>query len=714
MIYEGKSLSVSLSDGNTAELNFNRQDASVNKFDTLTLDELQQAVVSVTDSAATGLIVTSNKPNFIVGADISEINAMSNRSATALSDYLKQVHAIFNSFEDLPIPTVAAIDGYALGGGLEMALVCDYRVVSTTARLGLPEVKLGIYPGYGGTVRLPRLIGFDNAVRWIASGSEQTAEKALADGVADVQVEAEWLREASLNTLQQCIDGVLDYKTRREEKQSPLTLSPIEQTMAFSSCKAITASQAGPNYPAPLAAVTCMEKAAGLDRDEALEIETAGILKLMETDQVKALSGIFLNDQLVNKKATNWAQQTDALKSTAVLGAGIMGGGIAYQTASKGIPVIMKDVAQAGLDSGLAEANKLLSKRLTRGRITPTQMGEVLNRIKPGLTYAGFENVDLVVEAVVENSDIKQQVLAELENSVTADTIVTSNTSTISISLLAENLERPENFCGMHFFNPVHVMPLVEVIRGKQSSDAAISKTVAYANAIGKKAIVVNDCPGFLVNRILSPYFNAFVTLLKEGADFQSIDRVMEKWGMPMGPAYLTDVVGIDTATHAAKVMAGGFPAHMQLDFKSANEVLFEAKRYGQKNGSGFYNYELDKKGKPKKLHSEETYQLLKPHVGPKTEFSSEDIVARLIIPMCIEMARCLDEEIVESPAEADMALIYGVGFPAFRGGLCRWMDSLGMQTFCEITDKYAHLGKPYEPTASMRDMAANTFKYYL
>ncbi|HNE26217.1 MAG TPA: 3-hydroxyacyl-CoA dehydrogenase family protein, partial [Pseudomonadales bacterium] len=304
-------------------------------------------------------------------------------------------------------------------------------------------------------------------------------------------------------------------------------------------------------------------------------------------------------------------------------------------------------------------------------------------------------------------------VLSEVEKYLADDAIVASNTSTISISLLADSLQRPQNFCGMHFFNPVHAMPLVEVIRGKKTSDDAVARTVAYANVMGKKAIVVNDCPGFLVNRVLFPYFAGFVQLVKDGADFQQIDRVMEKWGWPMGPAFLCDVVGIDTCVHAAQVLADGFPDRMKAGFKTALEIMYDNKRLGQKNGVGFYNHEKDKKGKPIKVAKDDVYALLAPEVAARKEFSDEEIIARMMVPMCTEMARCLDEKIVESAVEADMALIYGLGFPVFRGGVCRWMDAIGMQAFVAMAEQYAALGKLYEPTASQRAMAANQQKYF-
>jgi 3-hydroxyacyl-CoA dehydrogenase/enoyl-CoA hydratase/3-hydroxybutyryl-CoA epimerase/enoyl-CoA isomerase len=308
---------------------------------------------------------------------------------------------------------------------------------------------------------------------------------------------------------------------------------------------------------------------------------------------------------------------------------------------------------------------------------------------------------------------VKKAVLAEAEEKVSADTIIASNTSTISISFLAEALKRPENFCGMHFFNPVHMMPLVEVIRGAKTSDTAIARTVAYANAMGKKPIVVKDCPGFLVNRVLFPYLAGFALLIRDGVDFQRIDKLMETWGWPMGPAYLLDVVGLDTAVHAEKVMAEGFPDRMKRDFTSCTDVLFAAGRLGQKNNQGFYNYELDKKGKPAKVAAKEVADILKPVIQNAIEISDEDIISRMMIPMATELARCLQEGIVETAAEADMALVYGTGFPPFRGGVFRWLDSIGAKAFCELTEKFSSLGALYTAPDNIKALAANNQKFY-
>lgn len=714
-MFQGKALKVSLLPEGIAELTFDLQGESVNKFNLLAVSELEQALDLLGQATdIKGLLIKSAKDVFIVGADIMEFGAVFASGPENITSHLATNNRNFCRLEELPFPTVVAINGFALGGGLEFCLACDYRIASTAAKVGLPETKLGIIPGWGGTVRLPRIAGLDTAVEWIAAGKENDAQSALTARVVDAVVEPGKLHEAALDCLKQCISGKFDYEARRAQKRAPLKLNFIESMMAFETSKAFVGGQAGRNYPAPVSAIKAMQKSADKGRDEALQAEAENFAKMAQTPVAQSLVGIFLNEQMLSKKAKGWEKKADKkIERAAVLGAGIMGGGIAYQSALKGVPIKMKDIAQKGIDLGLAEANKLLSKRVERKKLSPAEMGDVLNRIEPALSYDGFDQVDIVVEAVVENPKVKKSVLAEVESKVSGNTVIASNTSTISISLLAEALGRPENFCGMHFFNPVHMMPLVEVIRGVKTSDNAVARTVAYANAMGKKPIVVKDCPGFLVNRVLFPYLAGFAMLVRDGVDFQRIDKVMETWGWPMGPAYLLDVVGIDTAVHAEKVMAEGFPDRMSRSFTSCTDALFAAGRLGQKNEKGFYNYELDKKGKPAKIVAAEVYELIKPDVSGSVELSDEDIIARMMIPMATELTRCLDEGIVETAAEADMALVYGTGFPPFRGGVFRWIDSIGAQAFCDMASKFSNLGPLYSVPESLQAKAANNQKFY-
>ena len=715
MIFFGKAIQVEKLEDGIAKLQFDLQDESVNKFNIATSSELGQALdVIEADKTICGVLVCSAKPVFIVGADITEFVSVFAAGDAAVTSHIEANNHNFNRLEDLSVPTVAAINGYALGGGFEVCLACDYRVMSSDARVGLPETKLGLIPGWGGTVRLPRLAGLDVAVEWIAGGAEHRSDAALKAGVVDGVVASDQLQAAALEVLRRAIASELPVKSRRKQKQAPMRHNEMEGLLAFESSKMFVGAKAGKNYPAPVKAIKVMQEGAKLERAEAQKIETAGFVKLAQTSVAKNLVGLFLNDQLVGKKAKQWEKQaSQKVERAAVLGAGIMGGGIAYQSALKNVPVKMKDIEQKGIDLGLKEAANLLNKRVDRGRMTAADMAQTLNRIEPALTYDGFETIDLVVEAVVENPKVKKSVLQEVEKTVSESAVLCSNTSTISIDVLAEGLQRPANFCGMHFFNPVHAMPLVEVIRGKATSDQTIAKTVAYANTLGKKAIVVNNCPGFLVNRVLFPYFAGFSMLVRDGADFQQIDKVMERWGWPMGPAYLLDVVGLDTGVHAEAVMAEGFPDRMNKTFKAATDILYESGRLGQKNGKGFYDYAQDKKGKTVKVVTDESYHLLQPHVEGKKEFSDEDIVARMMIPMALELARCLEENIVGSAAEADMALIYGLGFPPFRGGVFCWLDEMGLAEFLKLAAPFESLGPLYQVTEAIRSKAANNQSYY-
>ncbi|MDO8501108.1 MAG: fatty acid oxidation complex subunit alpha FadB [Gemmatimonadaceae bacterium] len=716
MKFEGQSIQCSMLDGGIAELRFDLQGDSVNKFNKATLAELGEVLALIkAEPGVKGLLVTSGKDCFIVGADVTEFIDYFKNTEDQLVAWILEVHKLFCTVEDFGFPSVTAINGFALGGGLEFALTTSYRVMSTDTRIGFPETKLGIFPGWGGTVRSSRLTGADNAIEWIAGGEQYAADVALKTGMVDAVVAPDKVREGALHLLGQAIAGKRDWKARRLEKISPLKLNPTETMMAFETAKGFVAGKAGPNYPSPVAAITAMQQGAGRGRDDAIKIEATAFARMAKTPTAANLVTIFLGDQFVGKVAKTMAKTAPKVESAAVLGAGIMGGGIAYQSASRGTPIVMKDIAEKAIDLGLSEARKLLAKRVERGKMTADEMAEVFTRIRPTLSFGDFKGVDIVVEAVVENEKVKKSVLAEVEGQVKEDAILASNTSTISITRLAEGLKRPENFCGMHFFNPVHKMPLVEVIRGAKSGDRAVATTVSYALAMGKTPIVVNDCPGFLVNRVLFPYFAGFMMLVNEGVDFQKIDKVMEKFGWPMGPAYLLDVVGIDTGHHANAVMAQGFPDRMASTEKTALGMMFEAGRFGQKNGKGFYSYVPDKKGVPKKTVDPEVQGILKPlvRVDNSASITDQDIIDRMMLPLLIECSRCLEDKIVNTPVEVDIALIYGLGFPPFRGGPFRYADAVGLKALCEKAAKFASLGKLYEPTARMVQLAEAGATYH-
>lgn len=713
-MFQGKTLTLSALQDGIYELNF-AAEKGVNVFNRHTVDELKEVLDTLSSSGGVrGLLITSAHKGFVAGADITEFNAVFAQDKEAVRAFMWANNDNFNRIESLPFPVVAAINGFALGGGFELALACDFRVAAAGAALGFPEVGLGIIPGWGGTVRAPRVAGFERGAQWVVSGARNKADLAHKDGLVDAVVAPEELRGQALAMLNQAADGDLEYGARRRQKLSPLTIDDEGIARVRATVEKTLARQPIVHYPAPHAALDAMARSVTMSRDEALEVEFETNYELSDTPQRRALVGMFLAEQQVASEGKKYAAgATQKVTKATVLGAGTMGGGIAFQNAIKGVPVFMKDISQDSLDLGMKEAENLFGKRVKRGAMSAEDAETGLARIKPSLEYEGIEDCDIVIEAVVENVKVKQAVLPEVESKVGDSAVLASNTSSILIDTLAESLARPQNFCGMHFFNPVHAMPLVEVIRGAKTSDSTISNAVAHVLTLGKQPIVVKDCPGFLVNRVLFPYLAGFNLLVRDGADYRQIDRVMEAWGWPMGPAYLLDVVGIDVAVHAASVVAGGFPDRLKLDFQSAMDLMYERERFGQKNGKGFYRYVSGDKGHPRKEEDPETETMLAGISEPVRDFSDDEIVARMMVPMATEMGRCLDEEIVNLPSEADVSLVYGLGFPRFRGGICRWVDEVGMEAFCAMADKYSHLGKLYHPTDGMRAMAEKGQSYF-
>jgi 3-hydroxyacyl-CoA dehydrogenase/enoyl-CoA hydratase/3-hydroxybutyryl-CoA epimerase/enoyl-CoA isomerase len=571
-----------------------------------------------------------------------------------------------------------------------------------------------LFPGFGGTVRLSRLSGVAAAMEWVATGQPQKAPAALAAGVVDEVVAPEQLREHALNLLTRAMQGEVDWKAQQNRKRAPVPMTAAELQAVTQSVLDGLARRSPPHQPAARMAVEMMGHAAIHDRTGALALEAQAFGEVARTQAAVAMVQAFLNDQAIKKIAKRHAREGQPVRQAAVLGAGIMGGGIAYTSALKGIPVRMTDIAQPALDLGLAEANKLLQRQIKAGRLDAAKADKVLAAITPQLDNGGFDQVDCVVKAIVENIAIKQRVLADLEKQVSPETVIASNTSSLRIDDMAVSLQHPERFVGMHFFNPVHVMPLVEIVHGTRTSPKAVSTAVAYAAAMGKTPIVVKDCPGFLVNRILTAYMRGFLELVRDGADFVKVDQAMEAFGWPMGPAYLEDVVGMDTGSHVSDVISAGYPERMPRIEHDALRLMASKGRFGQKNGVGFYRYETDPNGKPRRHPAPDSHELLKAVQPQGThEFSPQDMVDRMMIPLIIEAAHALEEGVVSSAAELDMALLLGIGFPAYAGGPLKYADWLGLQALVARCDQLAHLGAAYVPTARMREMAARNARYY-
>lgn len=714
MEYQGDAFQVEIDTQGIVLLGFNLKNQAANVFSESAIKDLSNAVDKIKNlKNVKGLVLHSLKDQFVLGADIYEFMGHFKKNQNEMVEWLTKTNSLFSSIEDLPFPTATAINGFALGGGFEICLTTDYRVIEESAKLGLLETKLGIIPGWGGTVRLSRLVGADHAIEWVATANQYSAKDALQIHAVDALVKKGDSLSAAKTLIQRAISGSLDWKKQRSRKLNPLSLNKTESIMVFENAKGFVAAMAGKSYPAPLKAVEVIQQGSTLKRDDALKIESKAFAELSQLTTTSSLVYTFLGDQHLKKVAKKIADKSTPVKRTAVLGAGIMGGGISYQAASRGVTVIMKDLQPKALEAGMKEVSTLLLKQVERGKIKPQVVTDTLSRITSVLSYGEFKDIDVTVEAVIENKEIKKKVLKEVEEFLGADALLASNTSTIPITDLAHDLKRPENFCGIHFFNPVSKMPLVEIIRGKKTSDATISKAVQYVLQINKTPIVVNDCPGFLVNRVLFPYFFSFVQLIGDGVDFQRIDKVMEKFGWPMGPAYLLDVVGIDTGHHAAKIMMDSYPDRMGISGPNILQAMFEAKRFGQKNGLGFYNYSLDAKGKTQKLKKDEVDAIINSVVKNKLDVSDEDIVNRMMLPVILESARCLEEKIVESATEVDMGLLLGLGFPAFRFGPLKFADDIGIDQVVNLAKKFQTYGGLFSLPKSVEKMNLNKEKFY-
>lgn len=716
LMFQGKTLRLDELSNNIVELCFDNGRGSVNKFDQTTLAELETALQRLKGTPSVrGLILTSAKSGFVVGADIGEFSAMFSLSEGDFLSNAAHVNGIFSDIEELPFPTIAAINGFALGGGFEICMACDSRIMATSASVGLPEVTLGIMPGWGGTVRLPRLVGLSAALQWITSGRPNSALQALSVGAVDKVVEQVILKQVAIEHLQMMHENFDELLVSRQQKQKPLSIadSDLSELIAITTNRLM--SKQGANYPAGTMIVKLLQSSVLEHRDAALEMENRAFYQVTQTPSARALSGVFLGEQFVLKQAKQKQQlaskRNSALSKAAVIGAGIMGGGIAYQNALKDVPVIMKDIRQEALDLGIEEANSLLSKAVIRGKLDEEGAKTILARITPTLHDQLLTDADVLIEAVVEIESIKAQVLSSLESQLgptDQPVVIASNTSTISITSLAKSLRRPESFVGMHFFNPVHAMPLVEIIRGEKTSDETVAKICAYALKLGKKPIVVNDCPGFLVNRVLFAALMGMEMLISEGVDFRQIDQVMESWGLPMGPAYLADVIGLDTVNHCYSVLCEGLPERFnRLAGGYPSGILLGMERIGQKNGRGYYAYPANERGRPIKTNDSAVSEIFAQRQGVSQVLDETEIIDRIMLPMGLEMVRCLEESVVATPIEADMALIYGIGFPRFRGGICRWMDEVGLKTVCEHADRYAHVSPLYNAPQSLRQRAA-------
>jgi 3-hydroxyacyl-CoA dehydrogenase / enoyl-CoA hydratase / 3-hydroxybutyryl-CoA epimerase len=669
-------------------------------------DLLGEAEQGIAAGRIKAVVVRSGKDgSFIAGADIDEIAEITDPAEGAEKARLGQ--AIFTRLSRLKAPVIAAIDGICLGGGTEMILACRYRLASDRkeTRIGLPEVMLGILPGFGGTTRLPRLVGLSSALPIILTGKPVDAKKAERIGLVDERVPTPALYSRAHDVALGFIAG----KPPAKKKKKPVAARLLDHTalghqVILRQARKQVMKETKGNYPAPLKVLDIVNKMLTVNVDESLAIEARALGDLIVTDVSKNLIHVFRLNEAAKKSPVNAAPR--AVERVAVLGAGVMGGGVAQLLAYRGYTARMKDIKPEAIGLGLKHAWDAFNKQVKRRRLDRRDAQKMMQRISPTLDYSGFGTVQLVIEAVIEKMDVKKAVLQETEAHCAAGTIITSNTSSLSISDMQTALTRPAEFCGMHFFNPVERMPLVEIIRGRLTGDEAIATVHAVARKLEKTPVLVNDGAGFLVNRILAPYLNEAGWLLADGASIEAVDKALVNFGMPMGPIRLLDEVGLDVSRHAGRVMYEAFGERLRP--APALEALEKSQRLGKKGGLGFYKYE---NGKEKEI-DESIYAEL--GLKPQGTISEKDIQQRAVFVMVNEAARILEDGIVASPGDVDLGMIMGTGFPPFRGGLLRYADTIGLREIVAQLDRYQEkLGERFAPAPLLKRKAEAGETFY-
>jgi len=684
----------------------------VNKFSTDVMQELEKQLTELAKENLKALIIASGKENiFIAGADINEIKDITD--AEKGYEVGRRGQQIFQQLADLPYPTIALIHGASMGGGTEMSLACTYRLASDAdkTKIALPEVNLGILPGWGGTQRLPRLIGIQKALDVILTGRKLDAKRALRYGLVDKIVAAEWRLDRALTFAREIVLGKGEnyLKKRRQNSLQSFMLekTPFGRAIMFSQAEKMVMKKSGGHYPAPLKALEVIKKTHGMRLEKGLEIEARALGELIVTPISKNLVKIFFWTEEIKKEngTKNKELKPREVSHSGILGAGTMGGGIAQLFAAKGIDVRVKDINYEAVSQAYKQADKVLKGLVKKRRISKDEHRRVLHRISGTTDYSGFKKAGLVVEAIVEDLEIKKKVLAELEKHVSEDTVIATNTSSLRVDDMAAALKNKGRFVGMHFFNPVHRMPLVEVVRGKQSDDEAIAAVFNLCQRTGKTPIVVNDGPGFLVNRLLVPYMVEAISMLQEGHSVQKLDGALRSFGMPMGPIELFDEVGIDVAHKVAKILQK-FMGDRMAD-SDLLEKLVSDKRLGKKNEIGFYRYDDGKREYDKKI---EEYI----SVNQKTKLTDQEIVRRMIYPMINEAARCLEEKIALRPRDVDIGMIFGTGFAPFRGGLLTYADSEGLgQVIDQLKVFEKSFGERFKPAAHLLKVHEKDKNFY-
>lgn len=675
-----------------------------------------------------GVVVKSALTHtFIVGADVNAIARITDPAEGEAAAKLGQ--ETFTVLSELHVPVVAAINGLCLGGGAELALACHYRVATDhpSVRIGLPEVRLGILPGFGGTQRLPRLVGLKRGLDLILTSRNVDARRARRMGLVDVIIPDAIFDTEVVHFIERAAAGAPPARrvpvwtgTRAAQKRrAPLSLgdrfleSPIGRPLLFKLTERQVVKTTRRHYDAPFDAMVVMKQGWGRPLAEGLDIEARALGRRLASEEKEALVHVFfLSEANRRDKGVSGDARPLTIERAALLGAGTMGGGIAHLLSHRDIQVRMKDLNDEALLGGMRAAAEGYRRQVKRRRIRKSEADRKLSLIRPTADYSGFGRVDIVFEAVVEKMSVKQTVLREVEGATPAHTVFASNTSALSITELQQASRRPDKVAGFHFFNPVHRMPLVEVIRGEQTSDETVVTLMTLARRLGKTPILCKDAPGFLVNRILGRYLNEASHLLAEGVPIDRCDAVAVAFGMPMGPIRLIDEIGVDVAAKVATILGEGLGERYQTN--NLLERVLGDERLGKKVGRGFYRYRARsrwRRGGPR----------VDPGVVPLVEtggrtFSGTDreIRDRLVFVMVDEATRCLDEGVVRTPGDVDLGMVFGTGFPPFRGGLLAYADGVGLRTVAETLTRFSETVAPrFRPCDRLKEMSAQERRFF-
>jgi 3-hydroxyacyl-CoA dehydrogenase/enoyl-CoA hydratase/3-hydroxybutyryl-CoA epimerase len=678
------------------------RDAMMELFDRIDRDETIKGAV----------LISGKADNFLAGADIEEFTQLKDaEDATRLS---RDGQALVENLEKSRVPFVAAIHGACMGGGLESALACRWRVVSDDPRtiLALPEVQLGLIPGAGGTQRLPRLIGVRAALDIILTSKNVRAKKALQIGLVDEMVHPAILRRIAIDRALALGEGRLK-RTSRSGGATGLLLdsNPIGRGVVFKKAREEAEKKTHGNYPAPLAAIDAVETGLNEGMPAGLREESRLFGEMAATDVSKQLIFLFFANTAL-KKDTGLLPGHTAMplpvEKIGIIGSGFMGSGIAAVAVQKGTIVRMKDADWAHISKGLGAISAIVKERLAKRQITRVQYADTMSLLSGTVDYSGFANADLVIEAVFEDLDVKHTVLREVESVVKPQAIFATNTSTLPVSSIAEVARRPERVLGMHFFSPVNKMPLVEVIVTPRTSDSVTATAVAYGKKLGKTVIVVNDSPGFYVNRILTPYVSEAGRLLDEGVAIEVIDKALVDFGFPVGPITLVDEVGLDIAGKVGHIMFEEFGSRFAQP--ESLRTVIDAGRFGRKSKKGFYLY--DANGRKGAVDSS-VYEIFAPGRA-RAEVPEEDIQRRTVYAMLNEAARCLEDDIIRLPRDGDVGAVFGIGFPPFRGGPFRYMDSIGLEPLLQQLDELnVRFQGRFEAAPILLQMARSNSRFY-